>query len=494
MKGLEVLSKNISLHEDVIDFKFRGPINPLEKHFYRDFTIAYPSMKSLELEREGEDKDRDKGGEEKYQDGGGRRMHMTRRSIGGYSKTMRQNKNGEDHSTSRTVQSPMSPTFRRIRALQMNENKFVFVVKNIDTDEKQVLKEITVSSEDKLEAVLKEYQLIRFLHQDCQGHAMGIIPTPKLYEEDLRCVMVYEMQPSDLFNFLNEYCNLKNTKGVPEHVAIHWIAQLLLALKTMVERGVCHRDLKPENILLDARGNILLTDFELAVTFPRNERLMKGGATQVVGTPLYIPPEVGTKRFVDLEKNDLWSVGVIGWELVHDGNPWGMNPDQMQPFETLERTNSTTKLSPDTKPKEMSDVYFDFIKQLVCQHDTRFSLKQAMSHELFRKGDIDFSNPLSVFPPDEVHLSLADAATFLDGRRKKMLGQDDIVMTPSAPKKLSNGTGPRRPQGGRRVLISKKREILEEIDRFHKWQQTQPAFSDYSAQGIIDGASNPVPK
>ena len=70
---------------------------------------------------------------------------------------------------------------------------------------------------------------------------------------------------------------MKNTKGVPEHVAIHWIAQLLLALKTMVERGVCHRDLKPENFLFetkDADSDLKIIDFGLS-KIVRNQNELK---------------------------------------------------------------------------------------------------------------------------------------------------------------------------------------------------------------------------
>ena len=41
--------------------------------------------------------------------------------------------------------------------------------------------------------------------------------------------------------------------------------QLVLAVKTLHERGIVHRDIKPENIMIDEKLNILLSDFGSAI-------------------------------------------------------------------------------------------------------------------------------------------------------------------------------------------------------------------------------------
>jgi serine/threonine protein kinase len=264
---------------------------------------------------------------------------------------------------------------------------------------------VTAYSELELDQVMKEYECIVSLHTP--SPSFGIISPPTMFKEELRCTMVYKMHHCDLFNFLNEYCNLTGKRGVPEGTARLWIAQLLVAVKAMVGKGVAHRDLKPENILLDHHGNVVLTDFELATSVGKAGKEEEDGVPpQVVGTPLYIPPEVGSKRFCDIKKNDIWSLGVIAWEMVHDSNPWKLNVDRMPPYEVLLRTNRTTTLGNHAMERGMSDEYFDFVRGCVREHDKRFTVEEAMKHKIFE--GIDFGDMGALFKQDGVHELLGE--------------------------------------------------------------------------------------
>ena len=57
------------------------------------------------------------------------------------------------------------------------------------------------------------------------------------------------------------------------------------------------------------------TDFELAHQFSDTSNPPQGRNVEIVGTPMYIAPEVGKQEVVDLQKNDIWSLGVIAWEV-----------------------------------------------------------------------------------------------------------------------------------------------------------------------------------
>ena len=86
------------------------------------------------------------------------------------------------------------------------------------------------------------------------------------------------------------------------------LRQIVDALEYIHSMNIIHRDLKPANIFLDAKNEVKIGDFGLAVS-GSNE---KGG---IVGTPLYTAPEVKAhKNYTPLV--DIYSLGVICFEMV----------------------------------------------------------------------------------------------------------------------------------------------------------------------------------
>ncbi|XP_020227350.1 CBL-interacting serine/threonine-protein kinase 21 isoform X3 [Cajanus cajan] len=87
--------------------------------------------------------------------------------------------------------------------------------------------------------------------------------------------------------------------------------QLIDALDYCHNKGVYHRDLKPENLLLDNRGNLKVSDFGLSALQKRNEVL-----TTRCGSPCYVAPELLLSKAYDGASADVWSCGVILFELL----------------------------------------------------------------------------------------------------------------------------------------------------------------------------------
>lgn len=87
--------------------------------------------------------------------------------------------------------------------------------------------------------------------------------------------------------------------------------QLIDALDYCHNKGVYHRDLKPENLLLDNRGNLKVSDFGLSAFQKRNEVL-----TTRCGSPCYVAPELLLSKAYDGASADVWSCGVILFELL----------------------------------------------------------------------------------------------------------------------------------------------------------------------------------
>ena len=90
---------------------------------------------------------------------------------------------------------------------------------------------------------------------------------------------------------------------------------ILQALQHLHSRNVVHRDIKPENVVVDAGGRVKLVDFGLTA---RVTDCYKG---ERVGTVDYYAPEIVHDEDYD-EKIDIWSLGMLVYELVFEDPPY----------------------------------------------------------------------------------------------------------------------------------------------------------------------------
>ncbi len=81
--------------------------------------------------------------------------------------------------------------------------------------------------------------------------------------------------------------------------------------------GLIHCDLKPQNILIDSRGHPRISDFGLALL----TATLENGRPPVAGTCAYMSPE-RLKKESNLLQTDIWSLGVIFYEMLTDELPF----------------------------------------------------------------------------------------------------------------------------------------------------------------------------
>ncbi len=143
-------------------------------------------------------------------------------------------------------------------------------------------------------------------------------------------------QVDGLYYFVMEYVDgvtLRETiqsKTITPDAALKMIPVICDALQFAHSRGVIHRDIKPENILIDREGTLKIADFGLAKMLNRDGEVANDlnltGTQQVMGTAAYMAPEqMTTSKTVD-HRADIYSLGVVFYELLTGERPVGWFP------------------------------------------------------------------------------------------------------------------------------------------------------------------------
>src|SRR5580765_8369619 len=116
---------------------------------------------------------------------------------------------------------------------------------------------------------------------------------------------------------------LRTRKMSPEE-ALTIVPAICEALQYAHQQGIVHRDIKPENILLDKQGRVKIADFGIAkILGTESQPRPLTGEQQVIGTPHYMAPEQVEKPATVDHRADIYSLGVVFYEMLTGELPLG---------------------------------------------------------------------------------------------------------------------------------------------------------------------------
>lgn len=177
------------------------------------------------------------------------------------------------------------------------------------------------------------------------------------------------------------------------------------ALDYAHSKGVIHRDVKPSNVMLNKEGSAILTDFGLALLTDVGTR------GEIFGTPHYIAPEQAISSAGAVPQSDLYSVGVMLYEMFTGELPFdAAEPLDVAMLHMSESPPPPRKFRPDLTPALETVILNTLAKDPQQRYPTGVTLANALDRALSVAPAKTSPSPpprsrLSI--PDRVAVSLA---------------------------------------------------------------------------------------
>ncbi|MCK5005261.1 MAG: protein kinase, partial [Candidatus Aminicenantes bacterium] len=213
-------------------------------------------------------------------------------------------------------------------------------------------------------------------------------------------------------------CKGEVTSPLQLNQIINITTQICEGLKCAHESGIVHRDIKPQNIIINKGGQVKILDFGLA-KLKGVTQLTKESST--LGTVHYISPEQAKGIEVD-HKTDIWSLGVVMYEMVTGQLPFKGDYDQAVIYSILneepeplsgvipevpgEVGNSLSRMlnkNPDQRPQNVSEIIIN-LKEI---------LNKLKSQNNKQKSEITSTNKNKKFLFAGISVLIIFAFTFI---------------------------------------------------------------------------------
>jgi len=217
----------------------------------------------------------------------------------------------------------LSGKYQLTRLLGEGGMAFVFEAHHQKLQQRVAIKMLTPEFVRDAELVARFEREARSVAALRTRHVVRVIDVDQTEHEVPYIVMEF-LEGRDLDAELNE------RRALPLDEAIDYMLQACAAMLEAHQMGIVHRDLKPANLYLANDGGdriVKVLDFGISKVVGAANKLTAAGA--VLGTVLYMSPEqVRASADVD-PQTDIFSLGVILYELIAGRAPWEGNSQQI---------------------------------------------------------------------------------------------------------------------------------------------------------------------
>ena len=224
------------------------------------------------------------------------------------------------------------------------------------------------------------YNEISHLKMISEGGNIYTVKYYEFFENEEEFAIVMELCDDDLLNYYSDNNQLFDSNKI-----LYILNQLNNSFKIMNEKGLIHRDLNLENILVKYENNdknnyivkLKLTDDSCLL----NE-LSKNPIFKIKGNIKFVAPEI-LKKDKNIEKCDLWSLGVIIYSLTFKQYPY--NGDNEKDMLNQIKNNKLKKIN--------DEILNDLMNKLLIEDpQKRLSWNEYFNHPFFKKDTINYKD------------------------------------------------------------------------------------------------------
>jgi len=145
---------------------------------------------------------------------------------------------------------------------------------------------------------------------------------------------------------------IKKRAFIPLKEKLRWVSHICEALDYAHDHGVIHRDIKPGNVFITKDGTLKILDFGLA-RLASSEMTRSG---MLLGSPYYMSPEQ-VKGSQDIDgRSDLFSVGVVLYELISYRRPFEADTPTSVCFQIVSESHHPIRLVLPGCPAELEHI------------------------------------------------------------------------------------------------------------------------------------------
>ena len=237
---------------------------------------------------------------------------------------------------------------------------------------------------------------LNILYKLKHKNIIGFYGMHEIKKNELDCLI---MEYAKFGNIRDFQKNTLKKKDLSEQILCFFAFQILNGLKYCHKCKVAHLDIKPQNIIIDDYLTLKIIDFSVSLDYSR----IKSNKIKLPfrGTNFYMAPEVIQKNTInvkDLNKVDLYSLGVILYHLAYYSYPYDLSSEDANDYDRILKKIQNNTLSFNNEDDCFSTHFIDFLTKLLQKDiDKRIDINEAMNHYWIKGGELLFTEKEKIY-------------------------------------------------------------------------------------------------